>query len=638
MLPKNESLAWPDEEKVRIYTKRECGVMGILRVFLDRWKDGVLRDCFNLLSRIDKVKLGCIVFIQIFLSILDLVAIALVGILGALSINGIKSSAPGNTTLKVLKILQLETASFQSQVAWLGAIAGVFLLVRTISSMFLTKRTIGFLSRRGAQISSDLVSRLFTQPLLKIQERTSQETLYACTIGVSSIALGVIATGVNVLSDLALITVIASGLFIVDPAVAVSTLIFFAILAFTLYRKMQGRASELGTREASISISTNKKMLEVINLYRENTIRNTRWRYSDEISGLRSDLAEIQAEMTYMPNISKYVLESGIVLGAVLISAFQFSTQDSAHAVASIGIFIAAGSRLAPALLRVQQGAIHMKNSLGVASPTLSLIDEFSFATTAIKTTPDFVYENFIPSVVIDEVTLHYENRSDDALKNVTLNIPAGNIVAIVGPSGAGKTSLVDVLLGAISPSSGKVLISGISPNEVIVKWPGAIAYVPQDVYIIDGTLRENITIGMSSDSETTSRIESAITLAQLSEVVGDLPNGLDTEVGENGVNLSGGQRQRIGIARALYTEPKLIVLDEATSALDADTEDKISNSVQALRVSHTLIIIAHRLSTVRNADLVVYLDNGQVLAQGSFDYVRNAIPEFDNQANLMGL
>jgi ABC-type multidrug transport system fused ATPase/permease subunit len=638
MLPKNESLAWPDEEKVRIYTKRECGVMGILRVFLDRWKDGVLRDCFNLLSRIDKVKLGCIVFIQIFLSILDLVAIALVGILGALSINGIKSSAPGNTTLKVLKILQLETASFQSQVAWLGAIAGVFLLVRTISSMFLTKRTIGFLSRRGAQISSDLVSRLFTQPLLKIQERTSQETLYACTIGVSSIALGVIATGVNVLSDLALITVIASGLFIVDPAVAVSTLIFFAILAFTLYRKMQGRASELGTREASISISTNKKMLEVINLYRENTIRNTRWRYSDEISGLRSDLAEIQAEMTYMPNISKYVLESGIVLGAVLISAFQFSTQDSAHAVASIGIFIAAGSRLAPALLRVQQGAIHMKNSLGVASPTLSLIDEFTFATTAIKTTPDFVYENFIPSVVIDEVTLHYENRSDDALKNVTLNIPAGNIVAIVGPSGAGKTSLVDVLLGAISPSSGKVLISGISPNEVIVKWPGAIAYVPQDVYIIDGTLRENITIGMSSDSETTSRIESAITLAQLREVVEDLPDGLDTEVGENGVNLSGGQRQRIGIARALYTEPKLIVLDEATSALDADTEDKISNSVQALRASHTLIIIAHRLSTVRDADLVVYLDNGQVLAQGSFDYVRNAIPEFDNQANLMGL
>ena len=612
--------------------------MGILRVFLDRWRDGVLRDCFNLLSRIDKVKLGCIVLIQIFLSILDLVAIALVGILGALSINGIKSSAPGNTTMKVLNILQLESASFQSQVAWLGAIAGVFLLVRTISSMFLTKRTIGFLSRRGAQISSDLVSRLLTQPLLKIQERTSQETLYACTIGVSSIALGVIATGVNVLSDLALITVIASGLFIVDPAVAVSTLIFFAILAFTLYRKMQGRASELGRRDASISISTNKKMLEVINLYRENTIRNTRWRYSDEISELRSNLAEIQAEMTYMPNISKYVLESGIVIGAVLLSAFQFSTQDSAHAVASIGIFIAAGSRLAPALLRVQQGAIHMKNSLGVASPTLSLIGEFTIATTVIKTTPDFVYENFSPSVVIDKISLHYENRSDDALKNITLNIPAGDIVAIVGPSGAGKTSLVDVLLGAISPSSGKVLISGISPSEVIVKWPGAIAYVPQDVYIMDGTLRENITIGMPSDSETTSRIESAITLAQLREVVEELPDGLDTEVGENGINLSGGQRQRIGIARALYTKPKLIVLDEATSALDADTEDKISNSVQSLRASHTLIIIAHRLSTVRNADLVVYLDNGQILAQGSFDYVRNAIPEFDNQANLMGL
>jgi ABC-type multidrug transport system fused ATPase/permease subunit len=170
------------------------------------------------------------------------------------------------------------------------------------------------------------------------------------------------------------------------------------------------------------------------------------------------------------------------------------------------------------------------------------------------------------------------------------------------------------------------------------VNWPGAISYVPQDVYIIDGTVNENITIGMPVDTQTAFRIDTAIKMAQLEEVVNELPHGLDTQVGEGGTSLSGGQRQRIGIARALFTQPRLIVLDEATSALDAETEDRISNSVLSLRNTHTVVIIAHRLSTVRNADLVLYLDSGQILAQGTFDHVRNTIPEFDNQANLMGL
>jgi ABC-type multidrug transport system fused ATPase/permease subunit len=286
----------------------------------------------------------------------------------------------------------------------------------------------------------------------------------------------------------------------------------------------------------------------------------------------------------------------------------------------------------------MQQGAVHIRNSVGVASPTLSLMRQFPSTTEIAKSIPDFMYQNFNPEVNLKDVSLQYAGRSEFALKNISLKIPAGKIIAIVGPSGAGKTSLVDVLLGTISPTSGEVRISGLPPSDAVVKWPGAVAYVPQDVFIIDGTVRENITVGMPIDFQTNSRVESAVATAQLTDVVSDLPDGLETQVGENGTNLSGGQRQRIGIARALFTDPKLIVLDEATSALDAETEEKISNSVLSLRTSHTVVIIAHRLSTVRNADHVLYLDNGQILAQGTFDYVRNTIPEFDNQANLMGL
>jgi ABC-type multidrug transport system fused ATPase/permease subunit len=254
------------------------------------------------------------------------------------------------------------------------------------------------------------------------------------------------------------------------------------------------------------------------------------------------------------------------------------------------------------------------------------------------KSSPDFTYIDFVPSVNFQDVSLRYHSRAEVALNEINLNVSPGEILAIVGPSGAGKTSLVDVLIGAILPSEGQILISGEAPASAVVKWPGAIAYVPQDIYITEGSIRENVAIGLPRAEQVDSRIFKALQAAQLEEFILNLPDGVDTQVGEHGGALSGGQRQRIGIARALYTNPKLIVFDEATSALDAETEDKISNAMFALRRTHTLIIIAHRLSTVRNADSVIYLDKGKILAKGSFDQVRAMIPEFDNQANLMGL
>lgn len=612
--------------------------MGILRLLIARWRDGVFIDCLSLLSRQDKIKVLFVFIIQVFLGALDLIGIALVGVLGALSINGIKSSAPGNRTTQILDFFGLGNSTFQEQVAWLGATAGAFLLLRTIASMILTRKTISFLSFRSSQISTDLISKLLTQPLMKIQSRNSQETLYACTIGVSTIVLGVIATGISVLSDLVLTFVISAGLFIVDPTIAISTLTFFVILGVILYGRMHSRASELGRKESEISIATNKQLLEVLNLYRESIVRNRRWFYSEEIGMLRANLAKVDAEKTFLPHISKYVLESGIVVGAVLICAVQFSTQDSVHAVASIGIFLAAGSRLAPALLRIQQGAVHVRNSIGVASPTLSLMKDLEGGIAFEKSSPDFTYIDFVPSVNFQDVSLRYHSRAEVALNEINLNVSPGEILAIVGPSGAGKTSLVDVLIGAILPSEGQILISGEAPASAVVKWPGAIAYVPQDIYITEGSIRENVAIGLPRAEQVDSRIFKALQAAQLEEFILNLPDGVDTQVGEHGGALSGGQRQRIGIARALYTNPKLIVFDEATSALDAETEDKISNAMFALRRTHTLIIIAHRLSTVRNADSVIYLDKGKILAKGSFDQVRAMIPEFDNQANLMGL
>jgi ABC-type multidrug transport system fused ATPase/permease subunit len=223
-------------------------------------------------------------------------------------------------------------------------------------------------------------------------------------------------------------------------------------------------------------------------------------------------------------------------------------------------------------------------------------------------------------------------------LNNLTLEIPSGQSVAIVGASGAGKTTLVDVLLGVLEPQNGKVSISGKSPSEAIKSWPGAISYVPQDVLIINGSIKENVSMGFLPESVSDSEVWNALTIAQLEKVVQNLEFGLETQVGDRGTKLSGGQRQRLGIARAMFTNPKLLVLDEATSSLDGQTESDLADALHNLKGKVTVVMIAHRLSSVRKVDAVVYLENGCVRASGTFEEVRTQVPNFDKQANLMGL
>jgi ABC-type multidrug transport system fused ATPase/permease subunit len=197
---------------------------------------------------------------------------------------------------------------------------------------------------------------------------------------------------------------------------------------------------------------------------------------------------------------------------------------------------------------------------------------------------------------------------------------------------------LTDALLGVITPTDGAVLISGVKPAEAIQKWPGAIAYVPQDISISNGTIAQNVALGYELAEVDESNIWKALEIAQLAKHVRGLPEGLHSYVGEKGSKLSGGQRQRLGIARALLSNPKLLVLDEATSALDGKSELDVSDAIFALKGAMTVVLIAHRLSTVRQADLVVYLDQGNLIAAGTFEQVRIDVPDFDQQAKLMGL
>jgi ATP-binding cassette, subfamily B, bacterial PglK len=226
----------------------------------------------------------------------------------------------------------------------------------------------------------------------------------------------------------------------------------------------------------------------------------------------------------------------------------------------------------------------------------------------------------------------------EPTLRNIELEVKPGESIALVGPSGSGKTTLIDLMLGLLIPDSGSVFLSGVNPSQAILQWPGAIGYVPQDIYISNATVGENVALGFPIEEIHESKIWSALEQAQIASFISTLDKGLATNLGDRGVKLSGGQKQRLGIARALLTKPRILFLDEATSALDSQTEHDVSEAINGLKGEVTLIFIAHRLSTAKRADRVIYISAGEILAQGSFDEVKRAVPDFQKQAELMDL
>ncbi len=599
-----------------------------------------LWKCFRLLNKSDRRKLGLMALLQLFLSVLDLLGVALIGVVATLAINGIGSNGPTGTIQRILDLLGISDLSFQSQTAVLGISAVLVMVIRTLLSVFFVRKTLFFLSRRGAAISSELFSKILTQSLQGIQKHSIQEYVYSLTFGIEVITLRILAQFVTLVSDGSLLIVMAVGLIFVDPVMAISSFTMLATVSLILYRMMHSRANKLGLLNSRTDIESREKVVEAISTFREVSVKNRQSYYANNFERSRTKISEILAENNFMPYMSKYVIESSVVLAALFIAAAQFLLSDAVQAVGTLSVFLAAGTRIAPAVLRLQQGAIQISSGIGTANSTLEMIEEFTSASSVSKISQSFesTHVGFSPEVEIKDLHLLYQGTTKNALNSISLKIQPGSLVAIVGPSGAGKTSLTDALLGVITPTYGTVLISGVKPAEAIQKWPGAIAYVPQDISISNGTIGQNVALGYELSEVNESNIWQALETAQLAVHVRGLPEGIHTHVGERGSKLSGGQRQRLGIARALLSNPKLLVLDEATSALDGKSELDVSDAIYALKGSMTVVLIAHRLSTVRQADMVIYLDHGDLVAAGTFDQVRLAVPDFDQQAKLMGL
>ena len=593
-----------------------------------------------LLEKKDRLKLVFVLMINTFLAFLDLFGVALIGITSAILIRGLQGLTAGDQVSRFLELLNLDGLPQRNLLILLGGTAVLFFIIKTILSVYFLRRTLRYMSIRNAQISSSLVSKMLNRPVEKIFSKSIQHQIYNVTGGIERLVGGAVTNLVVIASDLVLLLVILIGLMLVDPVTSISTFIVFTGIGFLLYFLLHKRVAILNSKFTYESIYFSQKVSEGINSFRDLFIKGGREFYVNEIRKTKMNLARYDAEIKFLPNISKYTIEISVILGIAVVAGIQFSIFDSNRAIAVISVFLAASTRIAPAIIRLQQNVITVKASLSGAKPTFELIDELNGVKELEKTETLITtnHKDFSPKVNLQNLKFTYADAINDTIQDISLEISEGKFIAFVGPSGGGKSTLVDLVLGLLAPSSGSITISGLAPVDAIKKWPGSIGYVPQDVFIENSTVKENICLGFNPTTVSDDLVWQALQLADLSDFVKGLDGQLSYRISDAGKNLSGGQRQRLGIARAILTKPKIVIFDEATSALDAETENRVSESILKLTGECTVIFIAHRLSVVRSADMIYYIDKGKIVNQGTFEELRKLNADFNNQANFMGI
>ncbi len=607
----------------------------------------VIRGSLELLDLRSRRIFYLLLAAQVLLAFLDLFGVLLIGLVAAIA----AASVTGQNSIlfaDLLSRLNWSQTEDASALLWLALLAAGSLITKSITSFLLVKRSYRFLANRQAMVSSRLASGILSRPLLELQARTSQEVAYALTIGVNSATLGVLGGVVVIVAETAVLVVLAVGLLALDPTVALATVAFFGLIGIFMYKALGSRARRLGIVQTETEVASITSIQNALRSYREMSVSGRRPLVVDSFQNLRWRAASVQADLQIVGQITKYVFEVSLVVGGGFLVWSQFARGESGAAIAVVAVFLAAASRTMPSLLRVQQAAVGIRSAMGGAIPVLAIHEELAKSITVTEAYSEVLgrvvkgvnedHGTFEPSIELSKVTLQYPGTERPAVSNVSLRVRPGQTLAIVGVTGSGKSTLADLILGVLIPASGSVHIGGLPPWETAKRWPGSMAYVPQEVTIVEGTVRSNVVLGIPDKMVADEWVWKSLQRAQLANLFRAESQGLDTQVGEHGVRLSGGQKQRLGLARALLTNPKVLVMDEATSALDAETEHVISQALTDLEGEVTMVIIAHRLATVRRCDQVAYIEDGQVTALGTFEEVRALVPRFDRQAELLGL
>jgi len=568
------------------------------------------------------------------LSIVDLIGVALLGGIGVLAIGGEANSLLSKFVNFPLGLFHADTSSIPKKIIILGAITAVLFSLKTLISILIVKRTFKFLASRGTQISSMLATKILFAAEADRRQVKNQELAYALVTGTERVVLGIIGSGLSIISDVFLTLILLSGLFFVNPILAIVTSIFFISIGYCTHIATDKKSQDISSRLTNLNIEATQMIIESKINIRDLIVRGRRMQIIDKLHLNRKSASDDIAELAFLPYIGKYAIESSIIIGTLLLIISQFAIHSPAEALGTISFFIGASSRIAPSVLRVQQGFLQLSVSIGLCGGVFE-INDLEVKNPKVSHLDCDVSKNVPGEVVASNLFFKYEEIDDFAVDIDFLRIEPGKYTAIVGGNGSGKSTFIDLCLGLLSPLNGSISISGFKPEDLIRNNPGYLAYVPQEIVVINGTIKENIVLGFSDSHFTDTQIDEVLFLAVLDQFVEGLTLGIHTPISEWGSNLSGGQRQRIGIARALINRPMVLFLDEATSALDSDTEFLFHSRIRA--IDATVVMVAHKLTSIREAENVIFFEQGKIKGQGTFESLYKVSPDFRRQIDYLG-
>ena len=444
----------------------------------------------------------------------------MVGAVGALGIRGVSGADTGDRVGQLLDFMKIDNMSLTQQISIFGGIATILLTSKTFFSALITQRTYDFLSRNCADLTTKLMKEITQQTRDVRNLRNSQELLFAVNDGVRIIVVSVLGAATLVLADLSLILILCFGLALLNLQVAIISIGYFSVVGVLIYISLQRKILRLGGSMTIQQINTNQEILELLTASREISVSGKTHYYISRIREAQRQLMKTTSDFTFVPLLGKYIIEGSIVFGALLLGYLQFHLQDPYRAVASVSVFIAAGTRMAPALLRLQNSALLMKGSIGATESTFGLINDLNqtskFESSLLSHLTDNASNGFDPEVEFSEVEFTFGGESQSVINSLNLRIKAGSSVAIVGTSGSGKSTLLDLMLGILEPQTGEVLVSGQEPRSAISNWPGQIGYVPQQVGLFNRSLAENIAIGEDPENLNLERINYCLSQADL--------------------------------------------------------------------------------------------------------------------------
>ena len=509
-------------------------------------------------------------------------------------------------------------ASTEQIVLLLALAAVVVFVVKGAASVVLLWVQTGVLNRAQADLGGRVVERYVRASWLQQQETDTGALIRTATASVQSV-MATIAAVVGVAAELAVFIAVFAALVMVDVRLAVGAVAYLG-LAGAVYLRVVRRAVERRGREfQQESQRMNSAIVEIVGGIRELVVRDTADAYVSRYRAAnRGFLAAFR--VLWVANMGmRYFLESLMIAGVAVVIAIAAATGSIGAALVAVGVLLAGGLRLVPSLSTLLISVNNVRaNSFAVAIVEQELAK--ADARPAAESTSDHGALDPTGAFTLAGVTFRYPTRDAPALAGVSLEVTAGEALGVVGTTGSGKSTLIDLLLGLLEPDEGTIAIDGQPLRDHVHAWRRAIGFVPQDIFLADDTLAANIAFGLPEAEDADERLARAVRLAHLEDVVAMLPEGLGTVLGERGVRLSGGQRQRVGLARALYGDPSVLILDEATSALDNETEQRIAEALRSLHGRLTMVVVAHRLSTVRACDRVVFLEGGRVGGIGPFD------------------